>query len=294
MQTSRSWHEIRKKLQLPGTQTPQAASQAETASPHEVPAAQDWRFADAMGQVKRILLFVAFFSFVINLLMLVGPIYMMQVYDRVLTSGSVPTLVFLTIAAGMLILVGALLEGTRSRILVRLGGRIDEMMSARLFARLVEPDGGAGRERGLRDLDTVRNFLTGSGLFFFFDAPWTPLFLVVIFLLHPLLFAVALVGALILFALAVASELATRKPLTTAALHMAAASQFASNVSANADTVGAMGMLSGLRRRWQEQYRRGLLLQSRASDRAGLLTAITKFVRPICRSPSSASAATWR
>ena len=313
MQTSRSWHDIRKDLQASNSES----SQSEQSSNQETPQQQAWHeirrrlksgadasqpeaaadsddpkaaspdagkpFSQSIGEVKRVLLIVAFFSFVINVLMLVGPIYMMQVYDRVLTSGSMPTLIYLTLAAGGLILIGALLEGTRSRVLVRLGGRIDEMFSAQLFARLAER-GASPRNvnnASLRDLDTLRGFLTGAGLFFFFDAPFTPLFLAVILLLHPWLFLVALAGAVMLFALALASEFVTRRPLAEAGVHMAAAAEFAANASVNADTVEAMGMMAGLRKRWQLRYRNGLALQSHASDRAGMLTAITKFIRPM-------------
>ncbi len=295
MPASRSWQDIRKDLQQTGpqAQTPAATTQqvpttavaARQAPPKRPspPPKPEKPFAEVMGEIKRVLLFVAFFSFIINLLMLVGPLYMMQVYDRVLTSGSVPTLLFLTLAAGGLIFVGSLLEGARARILVRLGGRFDELLSARMFARSVVHGltGKTDQNTSLRDLDTFRTFLTGAGLFFFFDAPWTPLFLAVIFLLHPLLCLVAATGAAILFVLALVSELATRKPLTTASQHMSLAMQFAGNASTNADTVEAMGMMPGLRARWQQQYRRGLYLQSRASDRAGLLTATTKFIRPM-------------
>ena len=103
--------------------------------------------------------------------MLVGPIYMIQVYDRVLSSGSIPTLVYLTLVAAALLLCSALLEGARSRVLVRLGARFDELLSGELFARVVShaSSGGSARAGSLRDLDTLRNFLTGQGLFFFFD-----------------------------------------------------------------------------------------------------------------------------
>jgi ABC-type protease/lipase transport system fused ATPase/permease subunit len=234
----------------------------------------------AWNEIKRILLFVSLFSFCINLLMLVGPIYMLQVYDRVLPSGSLPTLFYLTIAAGGLILVGATLEAIRSRVLVRLSGRSDELFSARLFGRLHQAAlAGRAQAQPLRDLDTVRGFITGSGLFFFFDAPWTPLFLAFVFLLHPLLFAVALFGALILFGLALGSELVTRGPLNEAAGHGVVATAFAESTLRNADSVEAMGMLPGLRRRWLARHRSSLALQAKASDRAGLLTAAAKFVR---------------
>jgi PrtD family type I secretion system ABC transporter len=290
MPTSRSWPEIRRLLQASADRPsfqPNNNLKTPTASEQKLDiwsAAEDNPpFEDITTEAKIILLFVAGFSLVINLLMLVGPIYMMQVYDRVLTSGSVPTLVYLALLAAALLVCSALLEGSRARVLVRLGGRLDELLSARLFARLALPDPSPGnaKARFLRDLETLRNFLTGAGLFFFFDAPWTPLFLAVICILHPLLFAVSFGGALLLFALAVVSELVTRRPLTEAGSHMAAATQFAADVVANADTVEAMGMMAGLRERWLKQWRHGLLLQSVASDRAGLLTATTKFVRPM-------------
>ena len=286
MPDSRSWQSIRKSLQQTGTQNTASAvaapevTQRLPSAPHSKP---EKPFAEVTGEIKRVLVFVAFFSLIINLLMLVGPMYMMQVYDRVLTSGSVPTLVYLTIAAAGLIFAGALLEGARSRILVRLGGRFDELLSARMFSRTVTRGLGEKKDESssLRDMDTLRTFLTGSGLFFFFDAPWTPLFLGVIFLLHPLLALVAATGAVILFVLAVASEVFTRKPLTDASQHMSLAAQFAGNAASNADTVEAMGMMPGLTGRWREHYRNGLWLQAKASDRAGFLTAATKFVRPV-------------
>ena len=238
-------------------------------------------FQSAWDDIKRILLFVGLFSFCINVLMLVGPIYMLQVYDRVLSSGSLPTLLFLTVAAIGLILVSAILEAVRARVLVRLSGRADELLNEPLFTRLHEAAlAGDTRAQPLRDLDTLRGFVTGQGLFFFFDAPWTPLFLAFVFLLHPLLFGVAISGAAILFAVAITSELATRTPLNLASGHGASATAFAETMLRNADSVEAMGMLPGLRSRWLERHRSSLSLQARASDVAGALTAIAKFVRP--------------
>jgi len=279
--SSHNWNSIREQLQPApdaGAETTRPAEPApRTASKPEKP------FKSAMGEMRRVLAVVAFFSLIINLLMLVGPIYMMQVYDRVLTSGSIPTLIYLTLAAGALIFVSALLEGARSRILVRLGGRFDELLSGQLFTSLFERDTNKneGQESNLRDLDQLRGFLTGSGLFFFFDAPWTPIFLAVIFALHPMLFLVAACGAMALLVLALASEVFTRKPLGEATGRLAQAAKFESNVTTNKDTVEAMGMMAGLRERWREQYRDGLYLQSKASDRAGILTSMTKFVRPM-------------
>ncbi|MEM9633004.1 MAG: type I secretion system permease/ATPase [Pseudomonadota bacterium] len=282
MRTSDQWQDIRNHLQQIDPQLIKSQSQQQKqGTPADTNDAwNDRSFRDMVGEIRFIVVFVAFFSLVINILMLVGPIYMMQVYDRVLSSGSLSTLIYLTFAAIALLLVSAVLEGVRSRILVRLGGRLDELISGKLFARLIEKAPLGEKSGCLRDLDTVRGFLTGSGLFFFFDAPWTPLFLIVMFILHPLLFLVAMSGASILFALAVASEIFTRQPLTEASNHLGSANQFTTDASNCAETVEAMGMTQALKDRWQLRHRRGLALQAIASDRAGILTATTKFVRP--------------
>ena len=238
----------------------------------------------AIGRMRSIFVYIGLFSFFINALMLVGPIYMMQVYDRVLSSGSLPTLVFLTVAAVGLILTSALLEFVRSRVLVRLGGQLDVQLNETVFSGLLRyalDANGAAQAQPLRDMESLRGFLTGPGLLALFDAPWTPFFLVVIFAFHPLLGFVALTGAVILFGLAVASELATRKPLTESAQQSIGALQFAESTLRNAEVIEAMGMLPGLRRRWLQSHRQALALQAKASDRAGTLTAMAKFVRPV-------------
>ncbi|MFD1694359.1 type I secretion system permease/ATPase [Roseibium aestuarii] len=240
-----------------------------------------WKiFRKATGEIRRFIVAVAFFSFVINVLVMVSPIFTMQVYDRVLSSGSLATLFYLALAATALMAVSAMLEGVRSRILVRLGGRFDDLLSGELFTALVRQSSRGTKSSSLSDLDTLRGFLTGSGLFFFFDAPWTPLFLGVMLMLHPLLFGIALAGAGILFTLALISEGITRKPLTESAGHFNLAKQFAGEVTSKVDTVEAMGMSDRLRERWQTHYQAGLAHQARASDHAGVLTAISKFVRP--------------
>ena len=234
--------------------------------------------------VRANFLSVGFFSFFINLLMLTGPLYMLQVYDRVLTSGSQYTLIMLTVVAVGMILTSALLELVRSRVLVRIGSRLDASLSDRLFAgllrqRLRQHDDGASQP--LRDLESLRGFLTGNGLVSFFDAPWTPLFLAIVFLLHPLLGLVALCGAMILFVLALISEFATRTPLRDASRDSAAAHGFTESTLRNAEVIEAMGMLPALQRRWQERHQAALAAQAQASDRGGLLTAAAKFVRPV-------------
>jgi PrtD family type I secretion system ABC transporter len=227
---------------------------------------------------------IAVFSFFLNLLMLVSPFYMMQVYDRVLTSRSKDTLYVLTILAVGLLGISAMLELVRGRILVRLGARLDRHVTHDLFAALIEDRIATRRNSGsqpIRDLETVRSFLTGPGLLAFFDAPWVPLFLGLIFMFHPMLGAVALTGAFILFALAVLSEFLTRTPWQRATTESMQAHRFAEASLRNADVIWALGMLGDLRRRWQEKHLSALAYSGRATDRLGTFSAIAKFVRPL-------------
>ncbi len=233
-------------------------------------------------RMRRSLGLIGFFSFFINLLMLTAPLYMLQVYDRVLASGSQSTLVALTILAIGMIAVMAGLEIVRSRILVRVGTRLDEQLSGQVFQATFERSLAAARiDRGqaLRDLDTLRQFLTGPAPFALFDAPWTPVFIAVIFLFDPLLGFVAVAGALVLSALALANEFRTRPPLDEAIRHAADAAVFAQSSLRNADAIQAMGMLPALERRWRRKHRASLILQGEASDRGGTIAAISKAVR---------------
>ena len=236
----------------------------------------------ALGLARGSFLAVGVFSLVINLLLLTVPIYMMQVYDRVLNSYSQDTLLMLTLLAGGLLLAHALLEALRARVLVRVGLRLDGALNARLFeAVLASRLGAAPASHGqvMRDFESLRGFLTGAGLLAFFDMPFTPLFVAVILLCHPLLGTVALGGALLLFALALLTELATRQMLGEAAERTAAAQRMGEAGQRNAEAVHAMGMTAGLRQRWLAWHETGVALQGRASDRAAILQAVAKFCR---------------
>ena len=237
----------------------------------------------ALAETRSIFWAAGFFSLFINLLMLVGPLYMLQIYDRVLTSGSVPTLVYLTVAAVGLLLVSSALEFLRSRILVRLNGGLEQRLTQSLFSGLfrIPSEGETGSTQPLKDMETVRSFLTGPGLITFFDAPWAPIFLIAIFALHPILGLISLAGAVLLFSLAIASEFMTRSLLVKASQHSGAAMAFADNAIRNREVIEAMGMLQGLQGRWYQRYASGQAAQASASDRSGLLTAIAKFIRPL-------------
>jgi PrtD family type I secretion system ABC transporter len=237
----------------------------------------------ALASARRVFMGVGAFSCFINVLMLVAPIYMLQVYDRVLASGSHDTLIALTALAISLIAVCAVLELVRSRILVRLAARFERDLHEPVFSALFAHELQARTANGgqsLRDVEQLRGFLSGAGVVAFFDCPWTPAFIALIFLFHPMLGMVALVGALLLFVVAVASELATRRPLQASVSRLHGAQEFATSALRNAEAIRAMGMLDPLRARWSRLQSDGLALQDRASDNAGSLTALSKFIRP--------------
>ncbi len=238
----------------------------------------------AVRRMRRSFYVIGFFSFFINLLMLTAPLYMLQIYDRVLSSGSQSTLVALTVlAVGMMVVMGGL-EVIRSRILVRIGTRLDQQLSEHVFTATFERSLGAAqidRGQALRDLEAVRQFLTSTAPFALFDAPWTPVFIAVIFLFHPLLGFVAVAGALVLFALALFNEMRTRPPLDEANRHAAEASVFAQSSLRNADAIQAMGMMPALKQRWHGKHQASLSMQGVASDRSGTISAISKSARLI-------------
>ncbi len=225
---------------------------------------------------------VGAFSFAVNLLMLAPAIYMLQIYDRVLASRNEATLLMLTVIMVGLFVLEAALELVRSRVLIRISAAIDMRLNGRVFdagfARFLAGRGG-NPGQALGDLGTIRQFLTGRGLFAFFDAPWTPIFILVIFLLHPWLGAFALLAALALFALAYANERAVGPLLDEAGLRASAANHYAAANLRNAEVVDAMGMLPALRRRWFARQIQYLSCQGQASDRAASIAALTRFFR---------------
>lgn len=237
---------------------------------------------NAYGRFKAIIFATVIFSFFSNLLMFVGPLYMLQVYDRVLASRNEFTLLMITgIAVAMLVTYG-FLEFIRSKMLVRAGLQFDDMLANPAFNRVVRkqllaPNSGA--HATLQDVDRVREFLTGQGILAFFDAPWVPLFLALVFAFHPWLGLVATVGAIVIFALALANEFATRGLLQEAGTANAGAAHFVNTTVQNAEVIRALGMEKPLTNRWLKQHDNVLNAQAKASGRAGAIMASTKFVR---------------
>ena len=233
-----------------------------------------------MAASRRAFVAVALFSMCINVLMLTAPIYMLQVFDRVLASGSLDTLILLSAIAAFAILTLAALEAVR-HVLVKISVWLDRRLGGALLAAGIVGGGGEGKgsAQGLRDLATFRNFLAGPALHPILDAPWTPIFIAVIFLLHTSLGWVALAGALALFVLAVANEVATRTPLRQSSGEMIGAIRQAEAAARNADAIEAMDMLPNIAERWRRHSAKAVDLQARTSLRSGRITAISKFVR---------------
>lgn len=244
--------------------------------------ARSTRLAKALAAVRSALAATVGFSFFINLLMLTAPLYMLQVYDRVLGSRNETTLLMLTLVAGGLLAVFGILEMLRQRVLTRIGCRLDAQLNAEVFRAAFEraiTRPSAGHGESLRDLNSLREFMTGPGLIAFCDAPWLPLFLALVFLFHPLLGLVAAGGVVVIFLLALANEIWTRRPLGAASSANVGANTFMTGSLRNAEAVAAMGMLPGILGSWSNQHGRVIDHQARASDRAGMIVAGSKAVR---------------
>lgn len=238
--------------------------------------------ANGLGAIRPAILSAIFFSFFINLLVFVSPLYMLQIYDRVLASRNETTLVVLTIIAAFLLFIYAILETLRSRILVRAGILFDERIATPIFdaihrANLRNP--GGGHHQGLRDIDSVREFLTGAGLIALCDLPWVPIFVFACFLLHPWFGYIAIVGALGILVLTLINEKTTSNILGMASTSAIQANNQAQSVLRNGEVLHAMGMLEALRSLWVTRHQSTLSWQALASDRAGFLVAFTKFFR---------------
>lgn len=214
--------------------------------------------------------------------MLTAPLYMLQIVDRVIASRSEDTLLYLTLIAGVALLTLAALEITRSRIMVGLSSWLDKQLSGTVLEGsigLSVAAAGAPSIQGLRDLSTFRTFLAGPGMFPILDAPWTPIFIAVIFLMQPVLGWLALGGAIILFCLVLANEVTTRDLLRRSGAASITALRQAESAVRNAHVIEAMGMTPNLVKRWHSKNAEMLDLQARASTRAGAITATSRFIR---------------
>jgi ATP-binding cassette subfamily C protein EexD len=231
---------------------------------------------------------VGFFSLFINALMLVPTFYMLQVYGRVVTGGSLTTLAMLTIILTFLLVTMGLLEWVRSRIMVRVSTRLDVLLGRDVyrasFKRALDSGGQDASAQPLSDLTGLRQFMSGNGLFAFFDAPWLPIYVAVLFLFHPWFGWTAIGCAVILLALAIINEQSTGKVLAAANKESIGSTLQTNKNLRNAEVIESMGMLDSLMSRWSLRHKKVLLLQSRASDRSGIITSISKTFRLLVQS----------
>lgn len=231
---------------------------------------------------------VGVMSCVINILYLTGSFFMLEIYDRVLPSRSIPTLVGLIVLAGGLYMVQGILDLIRGRILIRIGSTLDEMLSRRVYDVVVRmPLFVGNRSEGLqplRDLDNVRSFLSGMGPGALFDLPWLPLYLAICFAFHPLIGVTALAGAALLIALTVLTEYLTHDPMKRSTALAMRRQDLALASRRNAEVLAAMGMAGRVGKRWEDSNRDYLATNQRASDVAGGLGAIAKVMRMMLQS----------
>jgi PrtD family type I secretion system ABC transporter len=253
-----------------------------------VPGVRRSELGEALRACRSAFIGVGVMSCMINLLYLTGSIFMLEIYDRVLPSRSVPTLIGLVILAGGLYVAQGILDLIRGRILVRIGTSLDEALSGRVFETVVRlPLVAGGRNEGLqplRDLDNIRSFLSSLGPSAFFDLPWLPFYLAICFVFHVLIGATALVGAIILVTLTIVTEFMTRKPAREAMGLAARRNDLAAASRRNAEVLVAMGMSGRLTRRWSVANENYLTGNQRTSDVAGGLGATAKVMRMMLQS----------
>ena len=242
----------------------------------------------ALKECRRAFLSVAIFSGVANLIMLAGPLYMLQVYDRVLASRSVPTL----IALSLFLLIAYAFQGgldvVRSRLVVRIASMLDRRLERSVYDSMIrlanQNRSSAEAHQPVRDLDKIRAFLTGPGPTAIVDLPWTPIFLAICFLIHPWLGFAGLTGALILLIFTVMTERRSREPALAMSQSAGARSASAELTRRSSETVVAMGMGNNLANRWAQVNDRYRTASTQASDVTGSFGSVTKVMRMLLQS----------
>jgi len=237
----------------------------------------------AMAKGRGLFLSVGLFSFFVNLLMLTGPLFMLQVYDRVLGSRSEATLVALVVLIAILYLIMGFLDYARGRVLARVGAEFQTSMDRRVFEavlkRSVVPVERSAPASGLRDLESVQRLLSSPALFAVFDMPWVPIFIGAIFLFHPLLGYLAVAGGLILVSVTMFNQLLTRKPVNEANGMSAAADKFAESVREEGEMIQGLGMRGSVLTRWRMSRDKALEAQITSSDLTGTFSTGSKTFR---------------
>src|SRR6478609_5112087 len=258
------------------------------AKPKELTPAKRRRLAELTRGFRSIVLFLFVVSGMINVLALTGSVYMMQIYDRALTSGSIPTLVMLSVLAIGLYLFQGAFDVVRSQVLVRVGARIDRKIEPLAHRVAIDmPRFGFSTSEALergRDVDTVRGFLGSQGPGALFDLPWMPVYLVFIYFLHPLLGALTFAGAFVLTVLTVISEILTKRLHSSTRKAAIARNTIADSNTRNAEVIKAMGFAGRAVDRFNDANREHLELQTKANDITGTFAAVSRVLRMLLQS----------
>lgn len=237
---------------------------------------------EALQRSKRALWYVLTFSLCLNLLLLALPLYSLQVLDRVISSASIPTLVYITIIAVLAFVFYGIFTQVRSYILTDVGTWIDTQVSARLLSIGVQQNSVGSTtlaSQHLRDLQSIKGFITGSGITSLFDAPWSIIYIIVIYMINPLLGLISVFGGLILFGFAILNEVLTRKPQAMANRMQIKTMEIADTCSRNAEAIEAMGMMANVRAHWGSENARAQILLSKATNRAQILLTVSRVLR---------------
>ena len=240
--------------------------------------------ATALSESRRLFVAIGVFSAFVNMLMLTGPLFMLQVYDRVLASRSEATLVALIVITAFLFLMMGLLDHARARLLARVGARFQAKMDARVMGAILTRAGRSAQARsapatGLHDLEAMQRFASGPGPFAFFDAPWTPVFLCVLFVFHWLLGVLAVFSGVLLLVLALVNSARTARLQASAGESAARAGYFVEQLRAGAETVRGLGMRGAATERAGALRNAALGSTVAASDRGGAFAVTSRTLR---------------
>ena len=243
---------------------------------------------DALKTIRHYFIYAGLFSAAVNILMLTPIIYMLQVYDRVISSGSLSTLTMLTLLMAFLMIAMGGFECVRSMILIAASNRIEKQLHRRVFDATFKnallSGGGGNSGQPLTDLSSLRQFLTGNGLFAFFDAPWFPIYVAIMFVFHTWFGVVAIIAGIVMVALAWTNEVVTTRKLKDANTKANRVQSQVNGSLRNAEVIAAMGMTDDIRRKQEQQTDEVLTLQTDASRSAGALTSLSKTFRMLVQS----------
>lgn len=237
---------------------------------------------EARDKVWQTLKYVLLFSFVVNVLMLALPLYSLQILDRVMSSGSLSTLIMLTLVVGGAFVFWGLFTALRGLILQRIGEWLEEVLAPKVLASTITKAASIteiGGTQNLRDLNTIKGFISGTGIISLCDAPWAPLYFLIIFLVNPVVGMIALIGGFLMLGLAFMTEISTKKPLDDANHHHLRNMRFADTANRNAEVVESMGMMRAVVNYWQRQNHEVQRHQGVASNRGVMISSLSKVLR---------------